>query len=243
MTDSILATAAQWNNAGVTHFIRGQWSMAIPHFRRSMQVIEANVADDGQAYDDGQGAPALDDPSHWVAAIRVSSSLVASQKQLEEDDDDDVPFYEFPILLQEQRILTGMMAGEVPSMDRYITCSAVATFNMALACHKMGMETKGGVHLTRALRLYEASIQMLSGSAKLTRDYAGIIVVALNNRTILYHKCGRYEDLERDAERLLPPLDAAFQTKITSRILSEEELQGIFLNLLLLRRPAVASAA
>jgi hypothetical protein len=126
--------------------------------------------------------------------------------------------------------------------DSSIVHCAVLVFNMALAAHQKFRECGDKIYQTKALQLYDSSIDFFSKASRYF-DFAGVVSAALNNKASIYFDESMYDDLERDLAKLSRVLVVADQTITTGRFLQEDEFQGILLNLMLLRRPVAAEAA
>ena len=117
--------------------------------------------------------------------------------------------------------------------------SAVILFNMALACHQIGRNGKES-SLRRAATLYKMSTQLLlCPSQQGGGSCAVLALLALNNRAqILYELCDF--DHSRGCLREIAKL---IQTTRLQKSLPEKDLEGLLLNVMLLKTPSAAQAA
>lgn len=148
--------------------------------------------------------------------------------------------YGRPILLEE------------PSQAHNLECvlsfySASILFNLALACHHVGITNGRESALNRATLLYKMSIQLLhncqtstGSSSELGTAPAVLSLLALNNRAQIHYETCDYVQSSTclsQMSRILHNSDFLYGA------LPEDDVEGLLLNVMLLETPSAAHAA
>jgi hypothetical protein len=118
--------------------------------------------------------------------------------------------------------------------------SAIVLFNMALTCHhegRLGRETS----LKKASRFYIMTVQILNGNI-MPGDISATILtlLALNNKAQIHYDQCEYiqcDDCLKELPRILGTVEAIHST------LSQEDIKGLLLNVMLMHTPTAAQAA
>jgi hypothetical protein len=113
---------------------------------------------------------------------------------------------------------------------------------MAISFDLRARKTGNRSSFSKALQLYESCIDLFSKTSSRC-DVSGIVAAASNNKARIFFEHCDFEGVGHELERLQRIMFLADKSPNTSKVLEEEDFQGILLNLLLLRPPTVAQAA
>jgi hypothetical protein len=221
------------NNHGVALLAGGQNQAALTAFREALCSMKsaASVDDESEA--------ALVAPG---AAVEVREALVQLRVS-----SGDCYTYGRPLLIYRSPLVP--LATDTTSLTLY---SSVILFNMALACHQIGWSRGRATAFTRASALYQTSLRILSvdwdNAVEGARSMASFLAfVALNNRSqVLYHDLCDYGRSKRCLKAMARLLQGAEGSRIVRSLqasLLEPDVEGILLNVILLKVPSAASAA
>lgn len=236
---AIYQESSELNDAGVRHYVSGEWTKALDCFKRALQTIVTHVSVQNEATRNkpavanasGNAIASLERSHLWEGIHSTSNSSLSSFS--DEPEKTGSLVFDQPLVF-EQMLWNGNDASAVGC--------ACLVFNMALAAHQKYYYSRNAIYLTKALQLYESSIEFFSKASRYV-DFAGVVAAAYNNKVHLYYEEDRFDELERDLSSLYQVAMIAHQTIKTDTVLDETDFQGILLNLFLLRRPITAQAA
>jgi hypothetical protein len=231
------------NNQGVSLLAAGKSQAALFSLHRALttvkQVAGSHTDMDDEEEPDGSVNEPASDTFAVVEVDETSCSLELSSG--------DGYCYGRPLLIH-----SATTSESAPCDTTSLTIySAVILFNMAIACHHVGRSGKESA-FKRAAGLYAMSIQILSGEmdgafGEARRLSSVVSLLALNNRAqILYHELCDYAQCRRclkDMARLIQGNQASRVVPALQSSLAGRDVEGILLNLMLLKVPSGAQAA
>jgi hypothetical protein len=228
------------NNRGVSLLAAGQSQAALFDLHRALTTVKqvAGIGTEDEATDGSVNEP-NNDSFAIVEADKTSRSLQLSSG--------DGYCYGRPLLIH-----SASTSDSAPCDTASLTIySAVILFNMALACHHVGRSGKESA-FRRAASLYAMSIEILSSEmgdsfGEARRLSSVVSLLALNNRAqLLYHDLCDYNPCKRclkDMARLIQGNHASRAVPAWQSSLAGCDVEGILLNLMLLKIPSAAQAA
>ena len=120
-------------------------------------------------------------------------------------------------------------------------CSAIITFNMAIALHLTGKLSRDGNSLKMAMELYEASI-FYSGSNLMHYCHTSMLVIAsLNNIAHIHYNLDATREAQMVFDHMLCILEIC--NPFISSSYDRKQIGKMVLNFLLWRKPTIAPSA
>ncbi|CAB9502504.1 expressed unknown protein [Seminavis robusta] len=230
MVDSI-AEAIRMNNLGAHALVTGEIAGALDTFLVAFRFAPRHAAIVEAAGPDRVVVPTPEQAS----ALGISFlKKEGTPSKLERESEGGSFVYEKPLVFNET----------VPtSQDGAAVFCAVVVFNIALCFDFMSKhDNVTSIHKTKAMNLYETCIGLFQRTSRLV-DLSGSMAAACNNKARICFERGDYESSNRELHRLSGWIDAADQSPTRIDLLEENDFNGMLLNLLLLRAPAIAVAA
>lgn len=229
-TESTMASstrqAMQLNNLGAQQLAAGELGSALEAFRSALSFVSAHAS-----FEEQNPPPvAIASPSLGIVFMHVSRV----------EDDESSPYSSCqPFVYQKPLIFNQILPG---NQDGTAAFCATVVFNMALTFERKGTNCGNKTCISKALQLYESSIDLFSKTSSRV-DMSSVISAAINNKARIYFDYCNFEGSSHELERLHKFMAMADQCPNSSDILAEDDFQGILLNLLLLRPPVAAQAA
>ena len=218
----ILKLTCDMNHHGVQFLKGGQNQAALSSFQDALTSIK-NVVN-GEVV-----CPCAEEPTTSPPRTKAGFTVYESPSRLSLSYG-DCYVYSRPLLIY-----------PTPTQDtdaQLALHSAVILFNMALTCHQIGRHGKES-SLRRAATLYKMSTQLLLCPSQGGGSCAVLALLALNNRAqILYELC----DFDH-SKGCLKEIAKLIQTTRLQKSLPEKDLEGLLLNVMLLKTPSAAQAA
>jgi hypothetical protein len=216
--------ACSLNNQGVDLLISGDSLGAMSSFKMAVDILKEAANEDANAVTSFDG----------LNQVNAEAALPICESRLTVPGLQGVPCYVY-----NHGIMIVPTADE-ESQKMLSLYSAIVLFNMALACHhdgRLGHETS----LKRASRLYSMTVQILNGNIVPGGVSATILtLLALNNKAqIHYDQCEHIQcvDCLKEVPRILGSVQAIHSA------LSQEDIMGLQLNVMLMNTPTAAKAA
>ena len=219
--------AIQLNNTGAERFAVGDIQGALEAFRHALSLVSAHEA------------ATRNNPIVAIGEAVPLGISFADSSQIPTHNDEEKPFvYERPLVFS--RVLP-------ESRDGAAAFCGVIVFNMALVFDLRSDKkdsSSGRAYKTKALQLYEASIDLFSKTTPGTRaDLTSVMAAACNNKARICFEYSKYAESHRELLRLQTLVTIADRSPTKGDFLVEADVQGMLLNLLLLWPPIVAQAA
>ena len=246
-------TAVRLNQEGAMAFQEGNFALAMRGFRSALQMIVAHQPPPGNndptldhSHEDRKQLSSPD--MHAYAAMGIQQLPMPTSSRCCSSRDDDAFVYIRPLIFNTAYL--------PDSQDGVAVFCAVAVFNMAVVFHRRSLLEDHGKeerssratashvqnHRTKALSLYESAADLFSKVSN-RFDLSGAMSAALNNRACLFHANRDFEESIQELQQLQRLMQRAEHSMSTPAILETNDFQGILLNLLLLKPPALAEAA
>jgi hypothetical protein len=211
------------NNQGVDLLVTGDPSGAMASLKMAMDILKEAINETNPTSCHGLNQ------ANEVAALPICESSLT------------VPGLQgTPCYVYDHGIMIARATNEEPSDEMLSLYSAIVLFNMALTCHhegRLGREPS----LKRASLFYNMTAQILSGNAVPDDVSATILtLLALNNKAqIHYDQCEYIQcaDCLKEVPRIMGTVQAVHSA------LSQEDIKGLLLNVMLLNTPTAAQAA
>jgi hypothetical protein len=221
-----IKTACSLNNQGVDLLVSGDSSGAISKLKMALDILKEALTAVNEVK-----AISFDGLENHVNAEAV---LPISESPLTVPGLQDVPCYVY-----NHGIMITRTTDE-ESEEMISLYSAIVLFNMALTCHhegRLGRETS----LKRASLFYSMTVQILNGNI-MPGDISATLLtlLALNNKAqIHYDQCEYIQcyDCLKELPRIMGTVQAIHFA------LSQEDIKGLLLNVLLMNTPTAAQAA
>jgi hypothetical protein len=215
--------ACSLNNQGVDLLVSGDSSEAMSSFKMAMDILKEADNEANVTSFDGLNQVNTDE-----AALPICESRLT------------VPGLQgVPCYVYNHGIMIARTTDE-ESEEMITLYSAIVLFNLALTCHhegRLGLETS----LKKASLFYSMTVQILNGNIVPDDVSATILtLLALNNKAqIHYDQCEYIQCGECLKE--LPRILGSVQTIHST--LSQEDIMGLLLNVMLMNTPTAAQAA
>jgi hypothetical protein len=214
--------ACSLNNQGVDLLVSGDSSGAMSSLKMAMDILKEAVNEANATSFDG------------LNQVNAEAALPICESRLTVPGLQGVPCYVYNHGIMIDRT-TDEASGEMLSLY-----SAIVLFNMALTCHhegRLGRETS----LKRASLFYSMTVQILNGNIVPGDVSANILtLLALNNKAQIHYDQCEYmqcDDCLKELPRILGSVQAIHST------LSQEDIKGLLLNVMLMNTPTAAQAA
>lgn len=213
--------ACSLNSQGVDLLVSGDSSGAMSFFKMAMDILKEAVNEAEATSFDG-----LHINSYEELAIYESLLTVPGLQ--------GVPCYVYSHGIMIAQTI------EEESGEMLSLYSAIVLFNMALTCHhegRLGRETS----LKRASLFYRMSLQILNRNV-VPGDISATILtlLALNNKAQIHYDQCEYNQCA-DCLKVLPSILGSVQAIHSN--LSQDDIKGLLLNVMLLNTPTAAQAA
>jgi hypothetical protein len=114
--------------------------------------------------------------------------------------------------------------------------SAAVIFNLALAHHHKASKTGKVAYLSKAEKLYAMVLRVLNDGASRTANL--VKLASINNMSQIRFANGDYEQASEGLSHLI-----SFMRQAGDSVFQEPKVQGLLMNVLLLKAPRVAPAA
>jgi hypothetical protein len=215
--------ACRLNNQGVDLLVSGDSSGAMSSLKMAMDILKDAVNE--------ANATSFDEVRNQVNA---EAALPIYESRLTVPGLQGVPCYVY-----NRGIMIARTTDEA-SQEMISLYSAIVLFNMALTCHhegRLGRETS----LKKASLFYSMTVQILNGNIVSSDVSATILtLLALNNKAQIHYDQCEYiqcDDCLKELPRILGTVQAIHS------ILSQEDINGLLLNVMLMNTPTAAQAA
>lgn len=231
MAQTTMRQATELNNLGAELFAAGEPGRALEVFRNALSFIPAHGTFDDRDAITRQVASAT---STSLGITFRQGPRVSEKATGLSFDPASQPFcYRKPLIFT--RVLPETQGGTA-------AFCATVVFNMALSFDYRFRKSGNKTFCSKSLQLYESSIDLFCKASKAS-DMSSVIAAAINNKARIYFEHCNYHTVTFELERLQRFMVMADQSANMNDILEEDDFQGILLNILLLRPPAVAQAA
>ena len=217
------AQAARLNNQGVAALLEGKDMAAVAALTRSIKMMKKEI--------------------FLKPASSAHSDIMKKSATL--SDDCEYSAVELPGFqgAKESYLFTGAIAipenGDQSESNTQIY-SAVVVFNLALAVHREGKNGKIE-SMAKAQKLYTVILEVLNNQC-MNRVAVIVKLAAINNLSQIRFDCGEYYELAREGlDHLSAFMRAGGNTN--RAVLEKPEIQGLLMNVLLLKEPVFAPAA
>ena len=209
-----------------------------------------------------QGVTALLEGNDKAAVAALTQSINIMKQELSNvpENNDIKRSAPFSSNDYENRSTTGKLPGFHGAQDSYIFAeainipehgdqtvvdiqiySAAVIFNLALAVHREGNTTGSASSMAKAQKLYLMVLEVLNNQYMNSRVAVIVKVAAINNLSQIRFDCGEYELVREGLAHLSTFLRASGNT--SDAMLEEPKIQGLLMNVLLLKEPVIAPAA
>jgi hypothetical protein len=209
--------AARLNNHGVTALLEGDDKAAVAALTQSIKMMKQDMSKPSN--------------SDMKKSITLSDDCEHSTVEL--------PGFQGA---QEAFIFTEAITipenGDQSELDTQIY-SAVVIFNLALTFHREGKNGKIK-SMVKAQKLYTMVLKILNNQC-MNRVAVIAKLASINNLSQIRFDCGKYELAREGLDHVSAFLRASGNTNNT--MLEEPEIQGLLINVLLLKAPVIAPAA
>jgi hypothetical protein len=211
------AQAARLNNQGVTALLEGDDKAAVPALTQSIKMMKQEMS-------------------------RPSNSNM--KKSVTLSDDCEHSTVELPGFqgAQTSYIFTEAITipenGDQSELHTHIY-SAVVIFNLALTFHREGKNGKIE-SMVKAQKLYTMVLKILNNQC-MNRVAVIAKLASINNLSQIRFDCGEYELAREGLDHVSAFIRGSGNTK--NAMLEEPEIQGLLMNVLLLKEPVIAPAA
>lgn len=212
---SIFEQAAKLNNRGIISLIEGRDSHAIDTMTESIKLMKQELRKDGAQMKD------------FKAALSGQCSDLSTVEIPDMDTDDQYAAFNHAIHISYE--------SSEPRFDIQMYSAAVI-FNLALAHHRLVMQGDKSL-VEKTVKLYSLVLKLLE-NWECHKGIAIIKLAAINNLAQMRFANGEYEHAREGLDHL-----SAFMRKANNALLDEPEVQGLLMNVLLLKAPKVAPAA
>jgi hypothetical protein len=221
----IFAQAARLNNQGVTALLEGDDKAAVAALTQSITIMKQELSKVTENDDMTKSAPfsSDDDREDSTTTVKLPGFHGAQDSYIFAD----------AINIPEH--------GDQTVLDIQIYSAAVI-FNLALVAHREGNTILGNASSrAKAQKLYLMVLKVLNNQYMNNRVAVIVKLAAINNLSQIRFDCGEYE-LAREG---LTHLSIFMQTSgnTSDAMLEEPKIQGILMNVLLLKAPVIAPAA
>jgi hypothetical protein len=218
----IFAQAARHNNQGVIALLDGNDEAAVAALSQSLKMMKQELSKPSNAY--GEKSATLSDNCEH-STVELPGLQQGSQESY---------IFAEAITIPEH--------GDHSEVDTHIY-SAVVVFNLALAVHNEGNKNGKIASMAKAQKLYVMILKILKNN-ECMNNRVGVLVklAAINNLSQIRFDCGEYELAREGLHHLSAFIRAGGNT---NDALSDEgpEIQGLVMNILLLKAPLLAPAA
>jgi hypothetical protein len=214
---SFFEQAACLNNEGVTALLEGDDTSAIDAMTKSIKKMKKELSKPGtelRAFKSDISSDAADLVMDTVEIPGVNSSETALFNQAI-----NIP-----------------CQGEQTDLDVHVYSAAVI-FNLALAHHHAAITSDAG-YLPKAEKLYAMVLKLLDDAALHLRTAVVIKLATINNLSQIRFENGDFELAREGLSHL-----SNFVRQTNNALLEEPEVQGLLMNVLLLKVPRMAPAA
>ena len=215
--------ACSLNNQGVDLLVSGDFSGAMISFKMAVDILKEDGVDE-----DANHTTSFDGLNPQVNA---EAALPIYESRLTVPGLHGVPYYVYN---------QGIMITQTTDEESQELTSAIVLFNMALTCHhegRLGLETS----LKNASLFYSMTVQILNGSLVPGNvPAATLTLLALNNKAQIHYDQCEYiqcDDCLKELPRILGSVQDIHST------LSQEDMEGLLLNVMFMKMPTGAQAA
>jgi hypothetical protein len=220
----LFAQAARLNNQGVAALLEGDDKAAAATLTQSIKIMKQELSK-VTAFDDmTKSAPFSSDDCVHSTTVELPGFHHGAQDSYIFTDAINIPEH-----------------GDQTVVDLQIYSAAVI-FNLALAVHREG-NTIGNASssMAKAQKLYLMVLKVLNNQYMNNRVAVIVKLAAINNLSQIRFDCGEYE-LAREG---LAHLSAFMRTSgnTSDAMLEEPKIQGLLMNVLLLKAPVISPAA
>jgi hypothetical protein len=212
------AQAARLNNQGVTALLEGDDKAAVAALTQSIKMMKQDMSKPSNS-DMKKSITLSDDCEH--STVELPGFRGGAQESY---------IFTEAITIPEN--------GERSELDTQIY-SAVVIFNLALTVHREGKNGKIE-SMVKAQKLYTMVLKILDNQC-MNRVAVIAKLASINNLSQIRFDCGEYELARQGLDHVSAFLRASGNTN--NAMLEEPEIQGLLINVLLLKAPVIAPAA
>jgi hypothetical protein len=215
ITMSLFQEAANLNNAGVISLLEGNDASAIESMTRAMQLMKEEI-------------------SKRPANVRTASSTPREGTETVE-----IPRMESSdtiIFNQAVRFPTDFTLPNDVDLIIYISC---VIFNLALSHHFKASCCGHDISTVKAEKLYGMVLKLLDDSTLTVHTALVVKLACINNLSQIRHSQGDY----KHAREALSQVSYFMNQSSNRAMFDEPEIQGLLMNVLLLKEPMAAKAA
>jgi hypothetical protein len=218
----IFAQAARLNNQGVTALLEGDNKAAVAALTRSIKIMKQELSKPTENVDLTKSAHcSSDDCEHSTVEL---PGFQGGQDSYIFADAIKIPEH----------------AGDQTVIDIQIYSAAVI-FNLALAVHREGNTIDNASPMAKAQKLYSMVLKVLNNQYMNNRVAIVVKLAAINNLSQIRFDCGEYELAREGLDHLSTFMRTSDSTN--NAMLEEPEMQGLLMNVLLMKAPVIAPAA
>jgi hypothetical protein len=216
MIMSLFQEAAHLNNEGVTALFEGDPSSAISSMAKAIKLMKTELSHTDASKLQGDSATA-----------RIQNTSTVEIPSMESSD----------TIVFNQAVRIPADFGDLSHFDMNIYTASVI-FNLALA-HHFKASSGDAVCMSKAEKLYCMVLKLLDESALHVHTALVVKLACINNLSQIRYAKGDYENAREGLNEV-----SGFMRKSSNRAMCEDrEIQGLLMNVLLLKAPKVASAA
>ena len=214
---NLFQEAAQLNNAGIDALINGDSSSAIQSMTKAIKTMKAQLAQSStpnQKYDSSTAKASMD--THMVEVPMASSDHIVVNQVVQ-----------IPIESTQ----------EISDFDMHVYSGAII-FNLALA-HHFRSSSGNTSCMNKAEKLYSMVLKLLDNASLNVHTALMVKLACINNLSQIRYFKGDYDN----AREGLSEVSHFMRHSPNKAIFEEQEIQGLLMNILLLKAPQVAPAA
>ena len=214
---SLFQEAAQLNNRGVVALIEGDDKFAIEAMTKSIKMIKQELAKPSAGLTDFKASSSEEGPE--LRTVEIPDMASSDEQHEVFNHAIHIPYN-----------------GDESELDFHVYSAAVI-FNLALAHHRMGINGDKACH-EKSLKLYKMVLKVLDDTLISFRTAVTVKLATINNLAQIQYAQGDFDDAREGLSHL-----AGFLRIANGDVLAEPQVQGLLMNVLMLRAPKVAPAA
>ena len=223
---SLFHQAAELNNEGIRSLVEGKSTKGLDSLTNAIKLMKRELAqqkDDDSCASDDSSTSSSDDIG--ISTVKLPMSSLASGSYHHHDHSSSCLFDEV--------FLIPLSSSRRQDIHFY---SAAIIFNLALAHHLIGTKS----YQVKAEKLYSMILKLLGSSMMESRTAVLVKLASIHNLAQLRLDCGDYEKF---SEGLTHVSQIMGNSVVESMIEDDAAIQGLLMNVLLLKAPKVAPAA
>jgi hypothetical protein len=261
--------ASRLNRVGVDALVQGSEDVALKSLAASMTVLKhvltaatSSSMPNVQWQQELQQSPPkrrrFFEPSAGTVKL-PSIHLGANNNNNDKTDNDDhdnddhsILFHQGILFSAEDCSSTSNGQWTTTGPDEVLVCTAAVVLNLALCYHRKGEKSGLAAFTTKAEKLYSMALQLLGSSNNSCNNNSTLCILglvlqlaSLNNLLGIQWESGNYQHDHRQQEGILAQIRQFLIHNNIGTIpwLQEANIQGLIMNIMLLKPPQVAPAA